>query len=189
MQSANVETIGIVAEHYARGAPTASIGELLGVLTESAPASAEAVIAGLAKGWPRESHVELDAAANQAIDRLLARLSTGGKGQLITLAIARLSSRINEVYAADLIGASLGCLALIPLLDRIGAPGVVLTAAGLACLAALAAIASPPIKDRLRTNTDEAIARGAFGAPAMFVGDQLFWGNDRLPFVEAALRG
>ena len=45
-----------------------------------------------------------------------------------------------------------------------------------------------PIKDRLRANTDEAIARGAFGAPTMFVGDELFWGNDRLHFVEAALR-
>jgi 2-hydroxychromene-2-carboxylate isomerase len=52
---------------------------------------------------------------------------------------------------------------------------------------ALAALSSQPIKDALRANTDEAIARGAFGAPALFVGDQLFWGNDRLHFVEAAL--
>lgn len=51
-----------------------------------------------------------------------------------------------------------------------------------------AAISDPEIKDLLRANTDEAVARGAFGAPAMFVGDQLFWGNDRLDFVEAALR-
>src|SRR6185295_15994923 len=58
-------------------------------------------------------------------------------GLVITLAIARLSQGINAVYAADLIGASLGCLALIPLLDRIGAPGVVLTASGLACLSAV----------------------------------------------------
>ena len=48
-------------------------------------------------------------------------------------------------------------------------------------------IGDPEIKDALRANTDEAIARGAFGAPALFVGDQLFWGNDRLDFVEAAL--
>ena len=52
---------------------------------------------------------------------------------------------------------------------------------------ALAAIESPAIKDRLRANTDEAVARGAFGAPTFFVGDELFWGNDRLLFVEAAL--
>ena len=53
-------------------------------------------------------------------------------GLVITLAISRLSSRINAVYAADLIGAAAGCLLLIPLLDRLGAPGVVLTAAALA---------------------------------------------------------
>jgi len=58
-------------------------------------------------------------------------------GLVITLAIARLSPGINAVYAADLIGASAGCLALIPLLDRIGAPGVVLTASGLSCLSAV----------------------------------------------------
>ena len=44
------------------------------------------------------------------------------------------------------------------------------------------------VKDALRATTDEAVARGAFGAPAMFVGDELFWGNDRLPFLEQRLR-
>jgi spermidine synthase len=58
-------------------------------------------------------------------------------GLVITLAISRLASRINAVYAADLIGASVGCLALIPLLDRVGAPGVVLIASALACVAAV----------------------------------------------------
>jgi hypothetical protein len=58
-------------------------------------------------------------------------------GLVITLAISRLSARIASVYAADLVGAAAGCLALIPLLDRLGAPGVVVTAAALACGAAL----------------------------------------------------
>lgn len=53
---------------------------------------------------------------------------------------------------------------------------------------AVQGITEPAIKDALRANTDEAIARGAFGAPALFVGDRLFWGNDRLDFVEEALR-
>ncbi len=52
---------------------------------------------------------------------------------------------------------------------------------------ALARIEAPDVKDRLRQNTDEAIARGVFGAPAIFVDDKLFWGNDRLSHVEAAL--
>jgi 2-hydroxychromene-2-carboxylate isomerase len=44
------------------------------------------------------------------------------------------------------------------------------------------------VKDALRASTEEAVARGAFGAPTFFVGDQMFWGNDRLMFVEEALR-
>ena len=45
----------------------------------------------------------------------------------------------------------------------------------------------PAVKDRLRQYTDEAVSRGAFGAPTFFVGDEMFWGNDRLPFVGEAL--
>ena len=44
------------------------------------------------------------------------------------------------------------------------------------------------IKDRLRANTDEAISRGAYGSPSMFVNDQLYFGNDQLPIVAQALR-
>jgi 2-hydroxychromene-2-carboxylate isomerase len=49
-------------------------------------------------------------------------------------------------------------------------------------------IEADTVKDALRANTDEAIARGAFGAPTFYVGDEMFFGNDRLDFVEAALR-
>jgi 2-hydroxychromene-2-carboxylate isomerase len=52
----------------------------------------------------------------------------------------------------------------------------------------LARIAAPEIKQRLRDNTDELIARGGFGSPTMFVdGDDMYFGNDRLPLVRAAL--
>ncbi len=46
----------------------------------------------------------------------------------------------------------------------------------------------PAIKDALRETTEEAVARGVFGAPTFFVGDEMFFGNDRLPFVGQALR-
>jgi 2-hydroxychromene-2-carboxylate isomerase len=39
---------------------------------------------------------------------------------------------------------------------------------------------SAEIKDRLRARTDEAIARGIFGAPTFAVGSEIFWGNDRM---------
>lgn len=64
----------------------------------------------------------------------------------------------------------------------------VLTQAGFDPQATLAAANSQPAKDRLRATTDEAVARGAFGAPSIFVGDTLFFGQDRLDFVEEALR-
>jgi 2-hydroxychromene-2-carboxylate isomerase len=50
-------------------------------------------------------------------------------------------------------------------------------------------VAEQDVKDRLKTTTDEAVARGVFGAPTSFVGDKMFFGNDRLPFVELALKG
>ena len=49
-------------------------------------------------------------------------------------------------------------------------------------------IADPAIKARLKANTDEVIARGGFGTPTMFVGgDDMYFGNDRLPLVSAAI--
>ena len=58
-------------------------------------------------------------------------------GLVLTLAISRLAARINVVYAADLTGAALGCLVLIPLLNLLGAPGVVLVATALSAAAAV----------------------------------------------------
>src|SRR6185503_10624350 len=58
-------------------------------------------------------------------------------GAVISFAFTRFTDRINVIYAADLLGAAAGCLALIPLLNGLGAPGVVLTAAALALAAAV----------------------------------------------------
>ncbi len=53
----------------------------------------------------------------------------------------------------------------------------------------LADIAKPEAKAALRANTDEAIARGAFGSPTFFVErDDMYFGNDRMPLIEAALK-
>jgi hypothetical protein len=67
----------------------------------------------------------------------LASLPFFSGGLVVTTAISRLSAQVNSVYAADLIGAAGGCLTLIPLLDRLGAPGVVLAAAALSVAAAI----------------------------------------------------
>jgi 2-hydroxychromene-2-carboxylate isomerase len=61
-------------------------------------------------------------------------------------------------------------------------------ALGIDARALLAAIATPGIKAQLKANTDEAIARGAFGSPTIFVGgDDMYFGNDRLPLVRDAV--
>jgi len=47
--------------------------------------------------------------------------------------------------------------------------------------------AGSPAKDALRSTTEEAIERGVFDVPTFFVRDHMFFGHDRLPFVERAL--
>lgn len=51
-----------------------------------------------------------------------------------------------------------------------------------------ALIQDPEIKNKLRADTDVAIGRGIFGLPVMFVDDEMHFGQDRLDFVEEALR-
>ena len=49
-------------------------------------------------------------------------------------------------------------------------------------------VAQPAIKDQLKANTDELIARGGFGSPTIYVGgDDMYFGNDRLELVRAAV--
>ena len=45
-----------------------------------------------------------------------------------------------------------------------------------------------PARDELAALTETAVARGVFGAPTFFVGDEMFWGKDRLDFVERLLK-
>ena len=61
-------------------------------------------------------------------------------------------------------------------------------AVGVDPAAMAAAIATPEVKAQLKANTDEVIARGGFGSPTLFVGgDDLYFGNDRLPLGRAAV--
>lgn len=51
-----------------------------------------------------------------------------------------------------------------------------------------AGIAEPAIKDALRAESDEAVARGVFGVPFFFVDGEPFWGQDRMAQIEAVLQ-
>ena len=76
--------------------------------------------------------------------------------------------------------------------DRdLGDPAVladIVNAAGLDVEELQADMSDQSIKDELKANTDEAVERGAFGAPTFFVGKQMFFGNDRFDFIRKALK-
>lgn len=51
-----------------------------------------------------------------------------------------------------------------------------------------AAVTDPAILDRVAADAEAAVKRGVFGVPAFFIDDDMYWGNDRLMFVEQALK-
>lgn len=69
-------------------------------------------------------------------------------------------------------------------------PGIIvetLKEAGLNADAYVEGIQQQDVKDKLIANTNEAVEKGAFGAPTFFVGDKMWWGQDRLDWVEEEL--
>ncbi len=99
-----------------------------------------------------------------------ARLALAGEGDGWTPAFTRAVFAANHAEQEDISDEAV----LAALLDGLGVDG----------RAALAAANTPANKDALKAQTADAAARGIFGAPSFTVGDELFWGNDRL---EAAL--
>jgi 2-hydroxychromene-2-carboxylate isomerase len=65
-------------------------------------------------------------------------------------------------------------------INEAGSMAEVLTGLGLPAAELLARAQSEPVKMHLREQTERARAKGIFGAPTFFVGDDMFWGNDRL---------
>jgi len=63
----------------------------------------------------------------------------------------------------------------------------VLKAAGFDAAEILALSADAEVKQALIRNTEEAVAKGVFGAPTFFVGGEMFWGQDRMDAVAEAL--
>jgi 2-hydroxychromene-2-carboxylate isomerase len=62
------------------------------------------------------------------------------------------------------------------------------TSAGFDGDAIVADADSATVREELSAITERAIARGVFGAPTFFVGDEMFWGKDRIDFVELWLK-
>ncbi len=65
--------------------------------------------------------------------------------------------------------------------------GAICTEQGMDAAALAAAAQSEPVKAEYASNTQEAVAREVFGAPSYVIDGEIFWGQDRLEFVERAL--
>jgi 2-hydroxychromene-2-carboxylate isomerase len=97
---------------------------------------------------------------------LPARIATLAEGQPWQAGFIRRVMRLNFVEDHDI--------------EDPAALGAILDALGLDGQALLVQAQAEPVRQRLRERTEEARQRGVFGAPTFFVGDEMFWGNDRL---------
>jgi putative heme-binding domain-containing protein len=91
---------GIVSEHYARGSSSESIEGLITSLTEADPRTADAVVRGLAKGWPRDQSPRLTEPLEEGLERLARRLPEERQALLIRLAMTWGSKRFAK-HAAE----------------------------------------------------------------------------------------
>ncbi len=101
------------------------------------------------------------------------------RGVLAAQDLACLSAYIETVFRAVWVDG-----------ENMGDPEVVqrvLTNVGLDTDALLARCAEPEVKQALIAATEAAVERGIFGAPTVFIGDEMFFGQDRLDFVEERL--
>jgi 2-hydroxychromene-2-carboxylate isomerase len=108
----------------------------------------------------------------RSILAMRAVLAADEEGRLVALSKSLFESywgRLEDISQAERVAACIKEVGLDP--DRI-----------------LARAGDTDIKEKLKANTDEVMARGGFGSPTMFVdGGDMYFGNDRLPLVEAAL--
>ena len=68
-----------VAEHWARGAPTGTAGDLLAALSGGEPAANEAILRGMARGWPKDRPARVDAATAQMLKKLTIELTPSAR--------------------------------------------------------------------------------------------------------------
>ncbi len=95
-----IETARIVAGHQVRTQPADVAAALVPRLASADPALAEAIVEGLAGGWPKDRPPRLTAELEQSLPRLAPRLSTGPRGALVRMAVLWKSHALNAAAAA-----------------------------------------------------------------------------------------
>jgi len=99
--------VAIVAEHYARGKPSATLNDLLVHLAAAKNVAAtETILNAFAKGWPRGEKAALNDPAEKAMSQLLTRVTPGTRGQLVRLATTW-GSKSFEKYGTQIAAALL----------------------------------------------------------------------------------
>ena len=92
---------GRVAEHHARGAVAGASADILVGLTDADRGVVDAVVAGLAKGWPKDRKPSLDDATDKAMVDLLTKVSPAARAQLVSLA-SRWGSKAIESHSSEI---------------------------------------------------------------------------------------
>lgn len=93
-------TATVIAEHYARGGPADSVAGVIAGLSDADPATVEAVLRGLAKGWPAKTPAKLDESGEAAITKLAGRMPPDRRAILVRLATA-LGSKHAATFGAE----------------------------------------------------------------------------------------
>ncbi|HEX3150869.1 MAG TPA: PVC-type heme-binding CxxCH protein [Gemmataceae bacterium] len=88
-----------VAEHYARNAPLDTVASVLGAIAAGDPTAADAVVRGIAKGWPTAKRPTIDDKLDQDLATLAGRLSPSRRGALVRLATGWGSKQLTKVGA------------------------------------------------------------------------------------------
>jgi putative membrane-bound dehydrogenase-like protein len=91
-----------VAEHVGRAGLAEDVPPLLDALAASEGFVADAVVTGLARGWPKQNRVPLTATREGQLGGIIAKLSPAGRGRLVSLAAAW-GTKSLEKYAADIV--------------------------------------------------------------------------------------
>lgn len=109
--------LAIVSEHYARSAPSDTVGSIIELLASAEPKqtaapATEAILSGMSKGWPKDKPATLSAASEQALVKLVSTAPPNARGALVTLAgrwgtkaldahIGEITKGFREVVADD----------------------------------------------------------------------------------------
>ncbi|MEI8380434.1 MAG: PVC-type heme-binding CxxCH protein [Planctomycetota bacterium] len=101
LASPGADALLIVAEHYARGIPADTAPALISSLADASPRVVEPILAGMARGWPKNKPLQLSEASDKALVDMLGKLPPAARGSLINLAL-KWGSKLLEAHIVEI---------------------------------------------------------------------------------------